>query len=121
MTTHDTRMPPRRVLIVEDDYYVADSLALALDAHGIGVLGPVATVKAASDLIAQTERIDGAVLDVNLKGEPVYPIAEELRKRGVRFVFTTGYDAASIARREPDVVCLEKPVSIPQLIHALFD
>lgn len=121
MTTSDTRSPRRRVLVVEDDYYVADSLALALEAHGFEVLGPVATVKAATDLIAQTKQIDGAVLDVNLKGEPVYPVADELRKRGVSFVFTTGYDATSVARHEPDAVCLEKPVSITQLIDALFD
>jgi DNA-binding response OmpR family regulator len=121
VTPSSLRIPRKRVLVVEDDYYVADSLALALEAHGIEVLGPVATVQAASDLIAQTERIEGAVLDVNLKGESVYPVADELRRNRVPFVFTTGYDAASVAKREPDVVCLEKPVSITQLIHALFD
>jgi CheY-like chemotaxis protein len=111
----------RRVLIVEDEYYVADSLRASLEACDIDVIGPVATVKAALSLIAQGERIDGAVLDVNLRGEMVYPVADALRQRGVPFVLTTGYDASSVARQDPDAVCLEKPVSVTQLIHALFD
>ncbi len=117
MTTNDAR---RRVLVVEDDYYVAHSLAAALEAHGIEVLGPVASVQAASDLIAQAERIDGAVLDINLKGEFVYPLADVLREQGVPFVFTTGYDASSVARQARDAVCFEKPVTTTQLIDALF-
>lgn len=110
----------RRVLIVEDDYYVADSLAVALEALGIEVLGPVPTVTAALDLVAQADRIDGAVLDVNLRGELVYPVADALRVRGVPVVFATGYDTSSVTRRDPTALCLEKPVSVAQLIEALF-
>jgi DNA-binding response OmpR family regulator len=117
----EARLSGKRVLVVEDDYYVADSLAVALQAHGIEVLGPVATVAAALDLVAQDGSIDGAVIDVNLRGEMVYPVADALRQRGVRFVFTTGYDASSVARHQPDVVCFEKPVSTTQLLDALFD
>lgn len=107
-------------MIVEDDYFVADSLAVALAAEGIDVVGPVATVAAALDIVAQPGRIDGAVLDVNLKGETVYPVADALRGRGVPFVFTTGYDASAVARQWPDAVCLEKPVTIRQVLATLF-
>lgn len=120
MTKPDAVSARRRVLVVEDDYFVADSLALALQAHGIDVIGPVANVEAALDLIAQDERIDGAILDVNLKGELVFSVGEVLRTRGVPFVFTTGYDASSIARHAGGAMCFEKPVAPAQLIDALF-
>lgn len=120
MTENVANRPRRRVLLVEDDFYVASSLALCLEAEGIEVLGPTASVKTALELIAREAQIDGAVLDVNLKGEMVYPVADALRSRGVPYVFTTGYDASSIARRGPDAPCLEKPVVVTQLMVALF-
>lgn len=110
----------RRILVVEDDYHVAHSLALALEADGAEIVGPAGTVKAALELIARGGRIDGAVLDINLHGEMVYPVADALHQQGVPFVFTTGYDARTVGQRYPDVACLEKPVMIPQLIDALF-
>jgi CheY-like chemotaxis protein len=88
--------------------------------EGIEVLGPVPTVQAALDLLAVTERIDGAVVDVNLRGELAYPVADVLHRRGIPCVFTTGYDASSIARRAPGVPCLEKPLPPQQLLDALF-
>jgi CheY-like chemotaxis protein len=121
MTSNTTRRAARRILVVEDDFYVASSLAHCLEDEGVEVVGPVASVKEALDLIAEGGRIEGAILDINLKGETVYPVADVLRERGVPYVFTTGYDAVSIAQRQPDALCFEKPVVATQLIAALFD
>jgi CheY-like chemotaxis protein len=111
----------RRVLLVEDDYYVASSLALGLETEGIEVLGPVGSVASALAAVAETARIDGAVLDVNLNGEMVYPVADRLRERGIPYVFTTGYDTESVAQRDPDARCFEKPVIATRLVEALFE
>lgn len=113
--------PRRRVLVVEDDFYLASSLASDLAAGDIEVVGPVPSVAAALDLIARTQHIDGAVLDINLNGEAVYPVADLLRQRHVPYVFTTGYDARSVARHDPDAPCFEKPVVAAELVEALFD
>ncbi len=121
MTTDTRARPRRRVLVVEDDFYVASSLALCLEAEGVEVVGPVGSVEAALELIAQTALVDGAVLDVNLKGEMVYPVADTLWQRGVPYVLTTGYDADSVARKQPNAPCFEKPVIASQLIAALFE
>lgn len=111
----------RRVLLVEDDFYVASALALCLETEGVEVLGPVGTVAAALAAVAENSRLDGAVLDINLKGEMVYPVAERLRELGVPYVFTTGYDTESVAQSDPDAPCFEKPVVATRLVEALFD
>jgi hypothetical protein len=84
------------------------------------VVGPVASVNGALDLIAETERLDGAVLDVNLQGEMAYPIADALVARGVPFVFATGYDEASIPPRYAHIRRCEKPVDPAKIAKALF-
>ena len=119
MTRHSP-VAGRRVLVVEDDFNVAEAMAFLLAAEGIEVLGPVPTLQATFDLLAVTEHLDGAVVDVNLRGELAYPVADALRRRGVPFVFTTGYDTSSVAREAPGVPCLEKPVPREQLLDALF-
>ncbi len=111
----------RRVLLVEDDFFVASALALCLETDGIEVLGPVGSVSSALDLIRETTHIDGAVLDINLKGAMVYPVADRLRERGVPYVFTTGYDAGAVTQRDPGAPCFEKPVIATRLVEALFD
>jgi DNA-binding response OmpR family regulator len=73
----DTRV----ILLVEDDYVIARQLARKLTAAGADVLGPVPDVTRALRLIAETAHIDGAVLDVNVRGDMVYPVAEALRAR----------------------------------------
>jgi CheY-like chemotaxis protein len=120
MTTRDGRWADRRVLVVEDDYHVADSLVSALATHGIAVIGPIATVEAALAAIAAGGRIDGAVLDINLRGEMGYPVADLLQARGVPFVITTGYDRHSVKQRYPEVACFEKPAMAARLLQALF-
>ena len=110
----------RRVLLVEDEFFLAQELARAFAAQGAAVIGPAATTDDALDLIEQEGRIDGAVLDLNLQGEMAYTVADALLARGVPFVFATGYDAASIPARYAGVSRCEKPVSPAAITRALF-
>ena len=80
----------RRVLVVEDEYLVALGLDDNLRSLGYTVVGPVASLSAAI-AAASSERIDAAILDVNLAGEPVYPAAAVLAERGIPFIFCSGY------------------------------
>jgi hypothetical protein len=81
-----------RVLLAEDEFLIAEDLASALSAAGATVIGPAYSVAGALRLIESCGALDGAVLDVNLKGEAAFPIADALLGRGVPFVITTGYD-----------------------------
>ena len=109
----------RRVLVVEDEYFIADDMAKALRTLGAEVVGPAPTREKALDLVASEPRIDAAVLDINLKGESVFPVAEMLEQRGVPFVFATGYDAASVPERYQGVPRWEKPFNPGDLARAL--
>ncbi|MCC2976651.1 response regulator [Sphingomonas sp. PL-96] len=80
-----------RVLVVEDEYMLADELQMELSDAEVIVLGPIGTLEDALDLIRSEPHIDGAILDVNLRGEMASPAADLLIERGVPFVFTTGY------------------------------
>lgn len=82
-----------RVLIVEDDYFVASESERELTAAGARVLGPVPSVEGALDLLGQ-ETPDVAILGVPLHGEPVFPVADALAAGGVPFLFATGYHRA---------------------------
>ena len=110
----------RRVLLVEDEYFIAVELHRALEARGAVVVGPAATVRDALALIAKAGPLDGAVLDINLRGEMAYPVADALLMRGVPFVFTTGYDEAMIPPRFTGIACCEKPASPLKIADALF-
>src|SRR3954466_6402529 len=85
------------LLVVEDEYLIAADLTTSLESLGVEVIGPAASVEEALSLIENYGgSLDGAVLDVNLRNERVFPVADKLSERGVPFVFTTGYDALAI-------------------------
>lgn len=109
----------RRVLVVEDEYFIADDIARALDRLGAEVVGPVPDRDEALALLHSGERIDLAVLDINLHGEAVHPVADALQDRGVPFVFATGYDAAAVPAAYQDVPRWEKPFDPRDLAKAL--
>ena len=110
----------KRVLVVEDDYFIAKGLARSLKASGADVLGPVATVADALELI-EAGPLDGAVLDINLRGgDFVYPVADALTERDVPFIFATGYSSKAIPPRYAGIARCEKPVETDAFIQALF-
>lgn len=112
----------RRVFVVEDDYLIADELREFLEESGAEVIGPAPTVQDALDLLGRPGAIDGAVLDINLRGEMSYGVADVLLARGVPFVFVTGYESAAIPQQYAGVGRCEKPVGIDAIARALgFD
>jgi len=118
--TGSGRLTGRRILVVEDDFMIAKLMADFFEANGAEIVGPAGTVNDALVPIAGEERIDGAVLDVNLRGEMVYPVADVLRSKGVPIVFMTGYDEREVPPRFADLPCLQKPVGVERLMGALF-
>lgn len=101
----------RRVLIAEDELLIAVDLAEAFEREGAKVVGPVSSVEKALSLLEKEGAIDFGVLDLDLGGELVYPLADELVQRNIPFMFTTGYDAGAIPPRFEDVIRLEKPAT----------
>jgi two-component sensor histidine kinase len=109
----------RRVLVVEDSALVAMQVADAVKALGWRVVGPVGGLRAALKL-AGGEPLDGAVLDINLDGDLVYPVAQVLQDRGVPFVFATGYVGRSVVpARFNAAPMIEKPFDAGLLQAAL--
>jgi PAS domain S-box-containing protein len=105
-------MPPRirkRILLVEDETLIAMMMAQALDDLGFDVVGPFGKV---ADTFAaiEHESVDGAILDINLGTEMVYPVATLLQARKVPFVFMTGYGSDMAAGAFPEVTTFQKPI-----------
>lgn len=109
-----------RVLIVEDDFFIAEDVADAFRDRRATVLGPVAGVEAALALIEASPGPDAAVLDLNLGSAMSFPVADALMRRGVPFVFTTGYDATAIPPRYRSVPRCEKPVDLEQVTRTVL-
>ena len=109
-----------RVLVVEDDYMIADDMQRALEDEGAVVLGPVPSVLKALRVLDIELHVDGAVLDVNLGSEQVFPVADALQMRGIPFLFTTGYNAADIPASWRHIPRLEKPVQMTTVVRALL-
>jgi DNA-binding response OmpR family regulator len=108
----------QQVLIVEDEYFLAQDLAEYFHALGARVLGPVGTVADALRLLESTE-VQAAVLDVNLRGERVYPVADLLRDKGVPFVFASGYGGELEPAAYADIPRCIKPVDFATLAGTL--
>jgi DNA-binding response OmpR family regulator len=104
----EQRLQGYRILIVEDEYFLADDLSQTLSEEGAEIIGPFASVDEAL-IIAREAPIDAAVLDVNLRGDMVFPVADALRERGIPFIFATGYDEATLPARFVDTPRVEKP------------
>jgi CheY-like chemotaxis protein len=102
----------RCILIVEDEYFLADDLADEFRRLGAHVIGPISDVSEAEELLRSGQDLDAALLDINLRNDMVFPVARALRERRIPFVFTTGYDKASIDPEFGDIQLWEKPIDI---------
>ena len=108
----------RRVLVVEDEFFLADDMVQGLKSRGAVVIGPVASLRKAV-ASATSEAIDFAVIDLNLKGESGLPVADALADRRIPFVFTTGYDQSMIPERHKAVRRWEKPFDVSALLAVM--
>jgi CheY-like chemotaxis protein len=103
-----------RLLIVEDEALIAMELSADLTALGWQIIGPAATMDEARRLIA-SDTPDAALLDINLSGTLVYPLADQLAARGVPIVFCTGYEQIEGAAAFRGALMVRKPVNIAVL------
>lgn len=108
----------RRVLVVEDEPFIAMTLEDMLTDFGCLVAGSVSQISDALALIARGE-MDAAVLDVNLGNQKIDPVADELARRGFPFVFTTGYGRAGVPAPHNKRGVVQKPFRAQELANAL--
>ena len=111
-----TVLSGKRVLVVEDEALVAAMVEDILADLGAVLVATATNIDRATEL-AQSETIDVAVLDVNVRGRRVDPVADILRQRGIPFVFATGY-GATMSAASRDVV-IDKPYTPAKLAEAL--
>jgi len=107
-----------RVLVVEDDYLISLLFDDMLTSAGCVVIGPLPRLTDALEAAAK-ENCDAAVLDVNLGGERVYPVAEILTARHVPFIFVTGYSGDALPHEYAQQPRIAKPFKAAQLLGAL--
>ena len=107
-----------RLLLVEDEALVAAMMTEALGEIGFEILGPFGKMDYRLGAAVAGE-IDAAILDVNIGGELVYPIAEILAARGIPFAFVTGYSEENIDKRFANVPIMQKPVE-RKALQAVF-
>jgi len=109
----------RRVLVVEDEMMIAMLVEDMLSELGCAVVGPAHALDAALDLAMTEEGLDAALLDVNLAGQPVFAVADALRKKGVPAIFSTGYGDAGLRDVDRGSPVLQKPFRSGDLARAL--
>lgn len=108
----------RSVLVVEDQFLIAEEMRRAVENLGGRVVGPVPSVDRAMTL-AMEARPDIGLLDVDLHGQDIYPVADALMQAGSPVIFTTGFDRAALPAAYQDVPHLDKPVTAHALAAAL--
>jgi CheY-like chemotaxis protein len=113
---HDLR--GKSVLVVEDEFLIAMNYAIHLEAMGATVVGPVSSVPQALATLLE-QRIDAAVLDIDLQGTKAFMVADALTERHIGFVFASGYDDVVIPERFSAVIRCGKPASAADVADAL--
>ncbi len=109
-----------RILVVEDEAVTSMVIEGIIAQLGCEVVGPVSRVSEALKLTA-TADVDAAVLDVNLSGQPVYPVADRLDLHDIPFVFVTAYGREGIPPAHADRRVIKKPFRHPELASALAE
>ena len=112
-------MAGARVLVVEDESLLAETLCDLMQDAGCEPIGPAATVAAALRLIDKAA-IDVAVLDIRLLSEMSFPVAYALRRRGIPLLFLTSYAQHQLPDDLADALVIEKPFSPPALVETVL-
>ena len=110
----------RRVLIVEDESLVAMLLETILEDMGCTPVGPASNIDDGLAMAQAEEPLDAALLDVNVAGRQVFPVAEALRERGVPFIFSTGYGEGGLPDEWRGQTTLQKPFTESAVRDALI-
>ncbi len=110
----------RRVMVVEDELLVAMMIEDVLNDHGCTVIGPFSNVADAL-AAASTQVLDAALLDVNLRGEKIFPVAELLSDRSVPFLLLTGYGNDAVPADRPEWRACCKPFDPDELLRILTE
>jgi len=109
----------RRILVVEDEMMIAMLVEDMLTELGCSVVGPAHALAEALALAQSEPGLDAALLDVNLAGQPVFPVADALREKGVPAIFSTGYGDAGLRDIDRGSPVLQKPFRSGDLARAL--
>lgn len=109
-----------RLLVVEDQFLLAEDIVETLTEQGAIVVGPVGQLGAALALAA-SEQLDAAILDVDLGGHSSSPVAEVLERRGVPYVLATAYDIAQLPRTLQTAPRLSKPYVRRELLASVAE
>jgi len=110
----------RRILVVEDEALVAMLLETMLEDMGFVPVGPVDDIDTALEVLRNDNRLDGALLDVNVAGREVFPVAAALKAKGVPFVFSTGYGEGGLPDDWRGHPTIQKPFTEDAVREALF-
>jgi DNA-binding response OmpR family regulator len=110
--------PAMKVLLVEDEFMIAEFVAALLAANGMTAVGRVGTIPAALEAIEGTA-FDCAVLDVTLNRLSIAPVADRLAALGKRYVFLTGGARHRLPPGHSHVPCVGKPVKVAELLAAI--
>lgn len=114
-----SQLSGKTVLMVEDEYLIADALCSAFEMEDVRVVGPFPSVASAMEALDRGVTADAAILDVNLNGERVFPLADRLMADNVPIILTTGYDGDAIPRDYAHLERLQKPVHLHELFGCL--
>lgn len=106
----------KRILLIEDEYYIADDLRRILEAAGAEVVGPFASLAKAHEALDEG-LFDCAFIDLNLHGESAASIADRLRESGKSFAIATGYGSGSVPQHLKDMPRVEKPFAPAALLE----
>jgi len=109
----------KRILIVEDEYFLAADCVMELDRLAMLAVGP-ADSEAGALALLEHGPIDGAIINVGLQGRPSFVVADRLVSRGIPFVFYTGYDRAFLPLRFAKIACVAKPETARRVVSTLL-
>ncbi|HEV7323329.1 MAG TPA: hypothetical protein VGO04_32395 [Ensifer sp.] len=110
-----------RVLVAEDEFYVANEISYWLEQAGVTIIGPTPTVNATLSSLSKADDIQVAVLDINLNGELIFPAADELVRRSIPVIFYSGYDSLDVPDRFKNSARLSKGAGFSDLVSAVFE